>query len=339
MPVSGSPVKLPQRVPAPPDVPEVPEDEPDDPYVGVGEPSRVAVAQPELARIATGLRYKEDLEEQPTPRTDGFDFAAVLEAVRQVAGVKDAKLKANPGGVHTLRLDLDEGADPGLVSRLVARLLKQKMGLAAEPRRTASGATNPAANGATNPAPRIPPQPGVPEAAPGPVAEDRTRQRHPVIAGRGRVVEARPDEVEPQRPVRPGMAPRVILDQVQVSTLGMEATVEVRLSGAGAPAVGVSTGPAVDGYVLRLAAEAATSAIDQILARVTGHIYGRSYVEHAAVVPFGRCEVAVVVILLVQGGPGVEQLTGSALVAGDPRQAVVQATLAAVIHRLDALLG
>jgi hypothetical protein len=160
------------------------------------------------------------------------------------------------------------------------------------------------------------------------------------VPGRGRSVsEARPDEVEARRPARPGTAPRVILDQVQVSTLGWEATVEVRLSGAGAPAIGVATGPAVDGYVLRLAAEAATSAIDQLLARFTGHTHGRSYVEHAAVVPFGSCEVAVVVILLVQGGTAVEQLTGSALVAGDPRQAVVRATLAAVNRRLDALLG
>ncbi|MET8837198.1 hypothetical protein ABZV78_25235, partial [Micromonospora sp. NPDC004540] len=58
----------------------------------------------------------------------------------------------------------------------------------------------------------------------------------------------------------------------------------------------------------------------------------------AAVVPFGNCEVATVVVLLVCDG-WVEQLAGSALVAGDPRQAVVRATLAAVNRRLEALLA
>jgi hypothetical protein len=54
-------------------------------------------------------------------------------------------------------------------------------------------------------------------------------------------------------------------------------------------------------------------------------------------VPMGGCEVAVVVVLLVCDG-WVEQLAGSALVSGDPRQAVVRATLAAVNRRLTALL-
>ena len=44
------------------------------------------------------------------------------------------------------------------------------------------------------------------------------------------------------------------------------------------------------------------------------------------------------VLLLVYGGT-IEQLTGSALVSGDPRQAIVRATMAAVNRRLDALLG
>src|SRR5439155_22607369 len=181
--------------------------------------------------------------------------------------------------------------DPASVSRMVARLLKQKMGLAAEPRRTApSGA--PVAGAMLSP--RTPLPPGPAEQLAGPVADERSRQRHPVNTLRGRVTtDGRAEEAEPRRISRPGGAFRVILDQVQVSTLGMEATVEVRMSGAGGPAIGVASGPAVDGYVLRLAAAAATSAIDQLLARVTGNQHGRSFVEHAAVVPFGSCEVAV----------------------------------------------
>jgi hypothetical protein len=129
------PPVLPQRVPAAPDVPELPDDDLEDDFVDQG-PDLTVVNQPELARIATGLRYNEDLEEQP-PRPDGFDTLAVLAAVRAVPGVRDAQLRPNPtgGGVHTLRLDLADGADGAQVSRLVARLLKQRMGLAAEPRR------------------------------------------------------------------------------------------------------------------------------------------------------------------------------------------------------------
>ena len=43
----------------------------------------------------------------------------------------------------------------------------------------------------------------------------------------------------------------------------------------------------------------------------------------------GSCEVAVVVLLLAHSG-WVEQMCGAAVVNGDQRQAVVQATLAAV---------
>jgi hypothetical protein len=128
----------------------------------------------------------------------------------------------------------------------------------------------------------------------------------------------------------------VLIDHVQVSTFGLDATVEVRLAAADRQAIGLASGPAVDGYVLRLCAVAATAAIDDLL-RVARQS-GRCFVEHAAVVPFGSCEVAVVVVLLVCGG-WVEQLAGSALVSGDPRQAVVRATLAAVNRRLESLLS
>jgi hypothetical protein len=47
--------------------------------------------------------------------------------------------------------------------------------------------------------------------------------------------------------------------------------------------------------------------------------------------------VAVVVLLVTSGG-WVEQLAGSALIAGDARQAVVRATLVAASRRLESLL-
>ena len=367
---SGLPVppRLPQRIPAAPDVPEVPDDDlGDDDFVD-HSPDLTAVNPPELARIATGLRYNEDLEEPPRP--DGFDTLAVLAAVRAVPGVRDAQLRPNPSGagVQTLRLDLADGADGAQVSRLVARLLKQRMGLAAEPRRTGEPrrtsappnnlASPPAAPmgpsaapnvgqphrdsgsmpvAGTAPAPRIPMPTSATEHLGGPVAtnaDDRSRRR-PVSAARARTLEAD----ESHRVIRSAAAPRVVIDQVQVSTLGLDATVEVRLTSGGTPAIGVASGPAVDGYVLRLAAVAATAALDQLLATVDSWEQpGRCFVEHAAVVPFGSVDVAVVVVLLVCG-TAAEQLTGAAVVSGDPRQAIVRATLAAVNRRLDTLLG
>jgi hypothetical protein len=347
------PPVLPQRIPAAPDVPEVPDDLADDDFVDHG-PDLAAVNPPELARIATGLRYNEDLEEPPRP--DGFDTLAVLAAVRAVPGVRDAQLRPNPtgAGVHTLRLDLADGADGAQVSRLVARLLKQRMGLAAEPRRSSDArrATMPAAPNTgqphreavampvagASPAPRVPMPTSAAEQLGGPVAanasDDRSRRRA-VPAGRGRTLE----QDEPHRVIRSATAPRVVIDQVQVSTLGLDATVEVRLTSGGTPAIGVASGPAVDGYVLRLAAVAATAALDQLLATVDSWEQpGRCFVEHATVVPFGSVDVAVVVLLLVCGTTA-EQLTGSALVQGDPRQAVVRATLAAMNRRLDTLLS
>jgi hypothetical protein len=106
----------------------------------------------------------------------------------------------------------------------------------------------------------------------------------------------------------------------------------------GREARGFANGPAVDAYVLRLCAAATAKAVDELLksGTTTGEA-GRCFVEHAAIVPMGSCDVAVVVVLLVCGG-WVEQLAGSALVSGDPRRAVVRATLGAVNRRLAALL-
>ncbi|GAA3755671.1 hypothetical protein GCM10022225_45710 [Plantactinospora mayteni] len=381
---------LPQRVPAEPDVPTVPEPP------AVEPPAET----PELARIATHLR-REDGAAQLRERPDGFDVNAILDAVRGVAGVRDASLRTTPAGAHSLRLDLADGADPAEVSRHVARLLQERMGLAAAPQNL-PGAPPPTPPGFTGTAAPTPPgftgtaaptppgftgtaaptRPGVaqprqtPPAEPDPrpqPATEEPRRRHQAPGHRGRATVGEPATVQPaeatrggsplgvqpstggssysgspvtstetapSRPLNPGSppGPRVIIDHVQVSTFGLDATVEVRLAAGKQPAAGLATGPAVDGYVLRLCAVAAAAAIDELLSastRVTER--GRCFVEHAAVVPFGSCEVATVVVLLVCDG-WVEQLAGSALVSGDPRQAVVRATLAAVNRRLEALL-
>ncbi|MEV5763906.1 hypothetical protein AB0L34_04945 [Micromonospora sp. NPDC052213] len=381
---------LPQRVPAEPDVPVVPEPP------AVEPPAET----PELARIATHLRR----DDEPAPlreRPEGFDVNAILDAVRGVAGVRDAALRRTPAGAHSLRLDLADGADPAEVSRLVARLLQERMGLAAAPRNVpgmpaapvrrrsaeprAAETRSPGSAGPRSAEPpaaetRVPGSraAGSPTEAPQARAEQRPeaapepprRRRQSAAPHRGRATVEEPGSVSaapagtptgspatagtsysggqvtttesaPSRPLDTGGAagPRVVIDHVQVSTFGLDATVEVRLVAGGESAAGYSTGPAVDGYVLRLCAVAAAAAVDELLrGGDPGPGRGRCFVEHAAVVPFGNCEVATVVVLLVCDG-WVEQLVGSALVAGDPRQAVVRATLSAVNRRIEALLA
>ncbi len=313
---------LPIRVPAAPDVPDVPDD--DDDYAD-DEAEASAPENPELTRIASRLRHDEPPAEPPAD----LDVTAVLEAVRGVTGVANAHLRGNPGGMHTLRLDLAEGADPGRVSRQVARLLKERMGLAAEPRRSRSGGNEPL----VEEPPTAPPamnQPSGPPVRPVPPADEpplfprpRPSTLSDVAAMDGRL---------------PDPPTRITVDQVRVSTLGSEATVEVRLATGGVPSVGAATGPAVDGYLLRLAAQAAASAIDGLVEASPTAPQIRCFVDHAGVVPFGSCVVAVVVVL-VSGAGWVEQLVGSAIVAGDPRQAIVRATLAAMNRRLESLLA
>ena len=398
---------LPQRVPAEPDVPTVPE-----------PPSVEPTAEtPALARIATHLRRGDVLPVQE--RQEGFDVKAILAAVREVDGVRDASLRTTPAGAHSLRLDLADGADPAEVSRQVARLLQDRMGLDAAMQGGLGPGPVPAAPSVpTVPAvPTVPPQPPgftqpqfpsrpaerppaapasvspapvsapVPAPAPSPVVSAppaaypatpaayqkpaapaaypkpatpspafptspsaplplRKPEPTPVPAGfvsAGPIMEAPPSGLDSTNPrplevgERPG--PRVLIENVQVNTFGNEANVEVRLAVGDYTAHGVATGPAVDSYLLRLCATATAQAVDELLSE-SDHADGpaKCFVEHAAAVPFGSMQVAVVVLLLSCGG-WVEQLAGSAVVTGDDRHAMVRATLAAVNRRLEALLS
>ncbi|MFC0526538.1 hypothetical protein [Phytohabitans kaempferiae] len=332
---------LPQRVPAEPDVPTAPEPPAEPPADG-----------PDLTRIWSHLR-RDDV--QPRERPEGFDVQAILAAVRGVEGVRDASLRTTQAGAHSLRLDLADGADPAEVSRIVARLLQDRMGLAAAPKDAstpsepagqaaapARARTEPTASG-SYPAPTgsyLPAQPGGSVADQRRPAPETPRRRARRAREEGPLGQSAPVEAAPPRPLPAGKpGPRIVIDEVQVSTFGLDATVEVKLAADDRRATGRANGPAVDAYVLRLCAEAGASAVDDLLstAEQVGD-RGKCFVEHAAVVPFGSCEVAVVVVLLVCGG-WVEQLAGSALVAGDPRQAVVRATLNAVNRRLEALLA
>jgi hypothetical protein len=317
---------LPQRVPAEPDVPTVPEPQAEEP------PAQA----PELARIWSHLR-REDVP----PRPEGFDVTAVLEAVQQVPGVREAKLRSNPGGGHNLRLELADGADAAQVSRRVTQLLQEQMGLSASPREISSADPAPAAS------PRPAPETGRGRRRSQSRAESAARGRaqfEPAVPLQRAATAAPPAERSMPTPgpliprERPG--PRVLIDQVQVTTYGLDATVEVRLNAGPRRSVGLSSGPAADGYLLRLTADAAVKAVNQLLRAEMGvnEPRGQCYLEQAAVIPFGSYEVAVVVVNLACGG-WVEQLSGAAMVAGDAHQSVVRAALAALNRRLEGLLS
>jgi hypothetical protein len=347
-PTSG---ELPQRVPAEPDVPHVPE------AADVGGLTPPAGA-PQLARIADQLR-RDDVPSEEC-RTKGFDVDAVLDAVKGVAGVRAAGLRTNPRGAHTLRLDLHDDADPVQVSRVVAQLLQERMGLSAAPNdvpRPRTSPEQPAAHPTPAARPAAPTEPAAsirPASSSHPEASTSSAAPDPSLIGSAAGVPA-PDRrafdgeqtrYAPQPALSPasGSGNRIVIDQVQVHVNGLEASVEVRLAAAGRTALGLAKGPAIDSYVLRLAAVSAAKAVDDLI-RQTGRpalpesrAASRCFVEHTAVVPFGATDVAVVVVLLVCGG-WVEQLAGSAVVDGDSRYAAVRATLGAVHQKLDALLS
>jgi hypothetical protein len=318
---------LPQRVPGMPDVPEVPLP-PNDP---LRDPATAPVADgAELSRIAARLR---DPTVAAADRPDGFDMEAVLDAVRGVRGVRDAQLRWNSGYGHTLRIEFHDSADEGQVTREVARVLRETMGLAAQPSPPRLTMEESTLDRPTRPRPAAAVASPPPPVRPRPTPADAGPESRTDLAPRG----TRP---LPPPPGRDGAPARVVLDHVQVTTLGVDATVLVRLDlSSGGSAVGKGHGPAVDQYLQRLAAVAAADAVDQLLVDpATGDSRGRCFVEHVGVVPFAGCEVAVVVLLFVCG-TFAEQLSGCALINSDPRQAVVRATLSAVNRRLESLLA
>jgi hypothetical protein len=298
---------LPRRVPQIPDVPDFPI------FDSEAEADPIEEHR-NLNRVATFLRDEEGEVSADQPRPDGIDLAAVLDAVRGVPHVRDAQLRWNAHAGHTLRIEFTDGVDQSEVTRSVVRLLRQRLGLAAQPSTE---------------------EPTVDSPFRGRVSVGGTGTRPASRAA------ASPPSALPSRPLaRPSSveAPRLAVENVTVTRLGAEAVVEVRLRmPGGATAVGEGRGPGVDAYLSRLAATAAAHAVDRALA-MDGRERGRAFIEHVSVVPFGVVEVAVVVLLLSYDG-ATEQLSGSAIVGEDPHLAVVRATLAALNRRLESLLG
>src|SRR5690606_35821640 len=177
----------------------------------------------ELNRIADYLRDEVPAAD-PGQRPNGVDVEAVLDAVRQVPEVRDAQLRWNAQAGHTLRIEFVDGVDESEVTRSVVRLLRSRLGLAAQPNADA------------------------------PMVDSPYRGRVPAGAARG-ATRAATGTVKRPLPRPSGVdAPRLMVENVTVTRLGAEATVEVRLRGPHGAAVGEGRGPGVDAYLSRLAA-------------------------------------------------------------------------------------
>jgi hypothetical protein len=226
------------------------------------------------------------------------DAESVLAAVRDVPGVRGADLRTDAAGGRTLRLDVADGVDPDEITAAAGDALRDRLGV--EARLTVADAGDELD-----------------------VAQDDRAELDRTAGGA-----ATPALRAPGR----GGDPRAVIERIQVATAGSECAVEVCLTAEGVRAVGRAGGPALDPYLLRVAAQATADAVGVLVAG-----RARCAVEHVDVVTAGPCRVVVVVLVLLAGDTA-ERLVGSAVAGGDPRQATVRATMSALNRRLVPLL-
>jgi len=124
---------------------------------------------------------------------------------------------------------------------------------------------------------------------------------------------------------------RPVVKDVAESASGSRISVTVELAWHDEQIVGTATGPAAQSTKLRLVAEATLHALEQALDEDVA--FGVSAVDITGV---GSHLVAIAVIVFVIGGTE-RVLTGSALGAGDPSQAMVRAVLDALNRHVPSL--
>ncbi len=285
------------------------------------EPSPSGPARAEAAPaepVPTGVggaRWADAGQDEPTgrqptvtPRTavdrpvHRLDAEDVLTAVRDVPGVRAADLRTDPSGGRTLRLDVADGMDTDEVAAAASEALRSRFGDDTE-LAVAAGTEFDLDRDEAH--------------------ETAELDARPVGNGLSQI----PDPDGPPNGDR-----RAIIERIQVATAGAECAVEVCLTADGVRAVGRAGGPALDPYLLRVAALATVDAVGVLAG---GRV--RCAVEHVDVVTAGPCRV-VVVVLVWMSGEAAERLVGSAVVTGDARQAAVRATMGALNRRLGPVL-
>ncbi len=135
-------------------------------------------------------------------------------------------------------------------------------------------------------------------------------------------------------PVPPAADPvrvsrRVVVERVVVSTERQEVRASVHLRHGEAVHEGIATRPATGAGVHRALAAATASAVEVMVPSSA-----RLEVDHIDLLQVGPDHIAVVVLSLLTSS-GIDRLTGSALVRGDSRDAVVRATLDALNRRAN----
>lgn len=232
------------------------------------------------------------------------DHRELVGALLAVEGVADAAVEPDPDGAGpgTLRLQLAPGADEVAVAGAVNRLLRARFGLAVDADRVRVLEES-------VPAPEAPEAPAPP------------------------VEPAAADDAPPLPAVRVTRPGRVVIERVQMLSVGLGVVATVSLSLDGSIHVGESDGAATPTSVHRTVADATLRAVERF---VGGRV--RFEVEHVELTSAGEDRTALVVVTMLTER-GSERLSGASVVREDVRQAVIRATLAAINRRLEVLLG
>lgn len=126
-----------------------------------------------------------------------------------------------------------------------------------------------------------------------------------------------------------------MLERATFSAAGLGTSVTVTLAYAGTPYVGTAETAATAAAASRAVAQATLRAVEAGLGGAAGGF--RAEADRVDLVGTGADRVAVVIVSVLTAR-GAERHAGASLAAGDSRQAVIRATLAAVNRRLESFL-
>jgi hypothetical protein len=291
----------------------------------------------------------EGVAVERTPVEMPPDAAEVEAALGVVPGVASVTVVPDEtGGPGMLRLALTPDGDEGVVARAVHRILRLQFGVGLDPTRIEVVEES-------LPEPPLVPVPrlriveesydGVLELGeeidallaslekdrgPGPRFPTEvlaSAARHPAGAAPPGSTALPPSPLDGE-PEAEDLAPRLAITRLTLTAEGLGLTATVALTRDDLEFSGSADGPSTPNALHRIIAAATISA----LADVLGPEH-RVDVEAVTVAPMGDGTVAVVQVVWATVD-GNERLTGASEVRGDPRQAVIRATLDAVNRRL-----
>ena len=237
----------------------------------------------------------------------GDDTAAVVAALRAVAGVTDAEILPDQrGGPGTLRLQLAPGADEVVVGTRVSKLLREGFGLGVDADRVQIYEEAPASLLESVPDVEIDQGPG-----PGVVSATGDAGAQGALDERGA---------------------RLLIQRMQLVSAREGVTSEVTLELDGRAHTGTAGAASTPSSVHRSVALATLRAVEEA---VLGQL--RFELEHLETTALGTDRAVVVEVSMITKH-GSERLTGVSAVREDARQAVIRATLNALNRRIETYL-